>query len=1052
MKRFCLAYWRPLACVLTFFVALAPSGVWAAEQCEALNPSACIDDLKHTSLVLVATTIWTVNRYVLWIARWLEGFREFLVNEVLASLFDATLLGIEQPFWIVAAVALCLFMLSYALQIVIPVRWVDLRKGLLSILIALVLFRYGSQALVTSEHVRVQVGTFFSQIAQQGVGNAGSFQFYTSSDTVGKMDAPHSIYDGSSTCSHPIARTVDGIYLNDYTALYLLATAKEIHCPDTAGLPTQFTEAFVPTRPIDTEMPEERTRLIDLITEGIIRMGLGFFLALGAVAEQLLQLLFTLTVTTVWLALVLGLIFSLFLKTERMFTDQIDALVNVMKASWLASVWIGVMLALVYQAAAVGSSMAVFGAGLMTAIVIGWQIASTTQLLYASLSNAANSITGGAVASFGKLAGGVASVAMGVATGGTSAALAGGLAALNHTKGGKTVEGGGSAKDSAAYGLGVGLSQLKPARRLGQLARATGLAHEGNSFVEGLAAHREDDPLSWANTKRDRFKGEALAKRRREREHRVAGPSMPADAPTSLSQSHAPNQAVPERQSQVPADAFSVATGPTTDLGKPSAKPRRRTERHTTRNANQQLAPELQAMAEDLNRAPQTPQERARRVAYVSQGLARATPEEQRAIRHEVEQQSQQHYSEKGTLPPIDPAIPLHLRVSRHGVVRATLADASAAPSAVLADGRVFDTRRERVAFGAARPSTESSNTSGTARAAPETTQQVGQATNRAIRQHSYRSAIMPDGRARALVRSGSAATPHIEAVAATQSMPSNQAGQPLGAASARLAANTHIEVAPTSTQAASASSSQAAVPASSQAASGGRAPVQQPTAAPKVVVSTALPLATAQPERAPSPIQTSMAGQRAASQASGPPTVASHVDPSHLAAPIELPNAVTSANRADEPAAPTPIQTSEQPAHAAAPQESPAGSGATAQRVVGTQAVAPLEQTPAPAHGVGAGQAIQPSASQAALPHTPLASQAPSVLPQAVLGGSHPNKSQQPVQSAAPVEQEAEQPSRRSKRPWARRAQQRQADQSQSVARTQSRAALPRASDRRKS
>jgi hypothetical protein len=1039
MKRFCIAHWRLLAVLAALMIALAPSGVWAAEQCEALNPSACIDDLKHTSLVLVATTIWTVNRYVLWIARWLEGFREFLVNEVLASLFDATLLGIEQPFWILAAVALCLFLLSYALQIVIPVRWVDLRKGLLSILMALVLFRYGSQALVASEHVRVQVGTFFSQIAQEGVGDAGNFHFYITSDAVGAMDAPHSIYDGSTTCSQPIARTVDGIYLNDYTALYLLATAKEIHCPDTAGLPTHFRAAFVPTRPIDSETPEERTRLIDLITEGIIRMGLGFFLGIGAVAEQLLQLLFSLTLATVWLALVLGLIFSLFLKTERMFTDQIDALVNVMKASWLASVWIGVMLALVYQAADAGSSMAVFGAGLMTAIVIGWQIASTTKLLYASLSNAANSITGGAVASFGKLAGGVGSVAMGVATGGTSAALAGGLAALNHKKGSATVEGGGSTNDSASYGLGVGLSQLKPARRLGQLARATGLADEQNSFVEGVTGRREDDPLSWANTKRDRLKGEALAKHRRGRETSAGDQSPPAEAHKTPNQHQAPNQEAPVQQGEPPADAFKAATGPTTDLGTPAAstsRHRTRKAKASARSADQPLSPEVVAMAEELNRTPETPQERARRVAFVTQGLARATPDEQRAIREETERQSQQHYNEKGKLPPIDPAIPMRLRVSKKGVVRATLADESAASSAVLADGRVFDTRRERIAFGAARPSP-------TRRTTSETTQPTGQAT----RQRGYRTATTVDGRSRVVVRTESAVSTRVETGAIGQTGASTQAGQ---AAATRVksplestpsASRSHMTPMPNN-QAPSAVPASALAVAPNQAAPAVQAPAPQPAAAPKVVVSNALPSAPAQSEHTRSSIPAPIAGQRALSQASSTPAMASHIDPSQLAAPVELPNAVPSAPVADLPATAAPVQTSEQPVHAAS-----TDSGASTQPVVTHQSAPEVSQAPAPTQRVepASVQPLQPSAPQAALPHAPVSSHASSAAPIA------------PEQE--PTAQGAEQPSRRSK-PWARHAQPRKAEPrqteqpqlSQTVERKPSRAALPRASDRRKS
>ena len=87
--------------------ALWPQGAFAAEGCEALNPQACMDAFLHYSLVQVMRSIWFFDRPLLMVARWIEGLRAYLVDGVLATAFDATIAGIQVPFWMMAAAAWC---------------------------------------------------------------------------------------------------------------------------------------------------------------------------------------------------------------------------------------------------------------------------------------------------------------------------------------------------------------------------------------------------------------------------------------------------------------------------------------------------------------------------------------------------------------------------------------------------------------------------------------------------------------------------------------------------------------------------------------------------------------------------------------------------------------------------------------------------------------------------------------------------------------------------------------------------------------------------------
>jgi hypothetical protein len=1050
MKRFHRSGWLMFAALLALAGAMWPQVSYAA-GCSALEPQPCWDQMVYDGWISVMEVGWWLNKVLILLpARWLEGLREFLMEDVFGSIFDVTMIGIQAPFWTIAAIALCVFATCSFLIGLVQVQWVRPRAVFGYSLLAMLLFSIGSPAIVATENVRMAVAQGFSQIAQQGVEDAGgAINFYV--DEPEDLGSVRSIYDGDADCSGASTkRSVSGIYLNDYVALYLRANATDIHC-STLSLPVQFKEHYANENRIDQNEQEDREKAIALAQDGAMRMLLAVPMGTGVLLEQGVHLLFTVCVGTIWFGLLISLLFALFTSTEGMFKTQIHAGVQVFKTSWIASLWMGIALAIVKQAADTGSGAALYGATIVATLMISWQMLAAGKLLGSTLFTVADGVTGGGASALKNLASSALQVGTSVATGGAGPLLSG-LLGNGRKKGEERPEDATDPVPSTAL--------TRPIRQRGQLAQATGQESQyapqeltyGSGTVEGGS-------YAWAQMRRQRTDSSG-----RQFEERaavgvfVSSPSghavqgMPNDAAATTSSSAPANSQAaslpapsssPQRTSQAshtppkPPKAVqpirSRLAGDLQTTDQQAGSQKAQTQQAGKQQANQQLSPEIIAMAEDLNRPPENAQERARRVGAASLQLKNAPPHEQQAIRQEVEQQAQSYYTERGTLPPTDPAIPMRLRVSKNGVVRATLADESAAPSAMASNGVISDPRRERVAFGTARPSAERVTTLGTARATNETGQATGQ--------RGYRTATTSDGQSRALVRTRSAVTSHTEAVVIAQSVPSGQA-------------------APASAQTASASSGQApasAAPASSQAAPVAQVGAQQPTAAPKVVVSTAVPSATTQPQSASTPTApTPISGQRASSQASNGAAVASHIDASTLAALVELPHSATSATVADLPVTAAPAQGVEQPAQASTPQESPIDSAASIPPVVIAQAAPQVQQAPAPTQHVEPApvQPLQPSASQAALPHAPVSSQASSVAPIAYEPMVfEPN--QQPAEQGA--EQPTEQPSRRSK-PWARHAQARQSEQhrsdqpQQTVEHKQSRAALPRASDRRKS
>ena len=669
---------------LALLVLFWPAQALAVEQCEALNPQACMDNFLHYNLVQLMRTIWFFTRPLLLIARWIEGLRSYLVDGVLATAFDATIAGVQYPFWMMAALAWCIFVIGYMLSIIADFRWVNLRRGVWYCVLAALLFQWGSQALAASEQLRAEVGQGFSQLAQQSVDQAsGQLVFYAANDS--SVRPPRSIYRGENDCPGASTSRSDpeAMHVNDYVANYLWATAADIHCPTATGgsseLPRAFAKGdgsfagYVPKQPIDTEEKDERTRLISLAQDGVTRLMLGFVMAIAAVYEQVLYLIFTLTLATAWLGLLISLLFVLFVSGESMFTSQIRAGVTIMKTSWLASIWVGLMLALVRQAADTGNAMVVFGAVMLTLGVIAWQTKAAFSLFLSTLDRVGNTVLSGAPAAIGGMLRQVGMGAIAVATGGSSAlALAGGMAlggaeaARNH-KGGWNEAGGaatGEKSGSTAYGVGAALAQLRPLRRAGQLAKAMGALPASDPLVAGLTTPRPASPFAWAAQRRDRANGGEAAQEAQKRQEMTTTEPHRAMAPVPHRATPAPKRMRPDAPSSAqtpPSEQTPLAPAPT-PAGLAGLPP-------------MPLARQIGALAVAMHARPNADE----RAALLEQ------------IRPLVEQFVRQH----GHAPPLDPALPLRVTVDGERRVQVTLVpNTHGATSASSSQRHATPTRR----------------------------------------------------------------------------------------------------------------------------------------------------------------------------------------------------------------------------------------------------------------------------------------------------------------------------------------------------------------------
>ena len=390
----------------------------AAFACQITEPGCYIQDFSQQQLAQFNLSVWQLNRAGLVLARWLEDLRGWLTDSVLVSAFTALTKPVAFLFVLALIVAWLVFVVSFMVQSLIELRWVDLRRALRPILLALLIFSCGGALLKASEDMRVLVGTLLQQAAQAAVQIAQAPPIPTT-NTGDMPDATMGIYSDATVCG-TAARSVSTLSLNDYSARYLWANANDIHCAELAALADEFAQHYFPYgQNIADANDAARQDAVALATEGGLRQVTGLLLSSGAIIEQLMQLLFALALGLIWFALLLALVFAVFLPTEALFASQLRAILSVLRASWQASFLIGIGLALLQVVAASGN-----GALVLNAVCI-WQTKQALGTLGSAVA-AVGAASGGAPQAVGGMLKGWATTAAlvaGVAAGGVGAVL-----------------------------------------------------------------------------------------------------------------------------------------------------------------------------------------------------------------------------------------------------------------------------------------------------------------------------------------------------------------------------------------------------------------------------------------------------------------------------------------------------------------------------------------------------------------------------------------------------------------------------------------------------
>ncbi len=420
------------------YVALFPH---SASACDTFDVGCPVDVGIYSLIVGVSEGLWAWNRSMLYLARLIEGLRVWLISDVLGTALDATIAGMKFPFWMAVGIAWIVFTVSFLLQAVVRLDWVDLRKGIRNAILAVILFQVGSQAMAGMEQIRIMVGQGFQSIGATSVGNATTqlgFYVGSASSRGDTIEQPHSIYDGADTCPGvELTRTnTQSMFMNDYLANFLFADAHDIHCPSGAGpaLPDNFVNTFqIDTNQISNEDADARARRTILARMGLARQAQAVLPTVGAVLEQVMHLVFALALASLWFGLVVSMMFSLFLPTEGMFKAQIDGMLATLKASWLATFWVGIGLSLVAMAAATGNALAVNGISIGMFVVYIFQIRGAVLTLRGAMVSTsatlgqAPSAVGGMMRGFGNLAKDGAIIGAAAATGNTGELVEAGL-------------------------------------------------------------------------------------------------------------------------------------------------------------------------------------------------------------------------------------------------------------------------------------------------------------------------------------------------------------------------------------------------------------------------------------------------------------------------------------------------------------------------------------------------------------------------------------------------------------------------------------------------
>ncbi|HEX6291295.1 MAG TPA: hypothetical protein VFZ66_19080 [Herpetosiphonaceae bacterium] len=424
---------------------------------------------------LIASVGWGFARSILYVVELIERFRLQLVTAGFRPAVQAVadqVLGISRS---TLELGLVLGLLLLILQPVLVVRFVNLRKVFVLLLVVPVLLPFGGAIFQEIEQARADLGhEIFTHIF-----NGTQFDLLPADEERTGADrdmGPLVSYTPGSTALHAI----------DVAAAYLYAVRADVVTPDSPppdDLPDAFAEKYFPYTPdeLGNLQPSERWEAIEVAGQGIIRTLYGSLMVLFALGESVTNLLLTIGLGLLLIALLISLVFGWAAPVEHITANLLRKVCELILTSWGLSAIQGVLLAAIMDVATSGNAIATLGMGTLGMVMeAGFALLAAKTLAGALIgvagAGSAGGISEGDVRQGARAVGGAALIA---ASGG--AALAGGALGTGLAYAAASRQGA-----SRSYAAGYALSRHRPLAKVGALAQAMGLTSGESDFAQGL--------------------------------------------------------------------------------------------------------------------------------------------------------------------------------------------------------------------------------------------------------------------------------------------------------------------------------------------------------------------------------------------------------------------------------------------------------------------------------------------------------------------------------------------------------------------------------------
>jgi hypothetical protein len=632
---------------LALVVALWPHATYAA--CD-INIGCYVDEGIVTALRFLAQLGWFLNGNLLLVSRWIEEQRNWLIDDVLAVVFDGLLRGTSVAWAQAVVIAVIVFVIGFSLRAVAELNWVDLKRGIRNGVFALIVFTYGAQLMAASENGRLTLSLAAAQMAEDALSTAGGAQMLTGgSSRPGDMMPPTAtIYPGARCGGAVPARETPRQMINDTAANYLFATAEDIHCPSESGasenapaLPRVFWEGgeyptasmessngsvnfvgFYNRSPGEAADDEDRKRIVGLAMDGAVRQIFGFFLVVAAVLEQIIQLLFALGLVSLWFSLSIGLVFALFVPTEGMLTGIVRSGIELLKQSVLTTIGVtlvGFVISSTAGSSGVNAGLVAF-IGLLALAVLVMLLINTGRVIFATVSDLSSRTLGAAPAAvLGTVAG---------------AGLAAGMALRGNAAGQEAATSAREQAEAAARESGASDKEAKQAgNRAARTAYSSALnASAVRTFTEAGRAVTDaagflDDPLRQSMRWQDRAEAERRQKEiiatmelrdePRQNGQAVGAAAQPASSPAGHGSADQNSTAAQRLRGVQSASASNPSSSPMTALGGATPKNGQAAGEPERSQTERQADAEVEELGRALQRAQQE-------LALVQQQLASA--------------------------------------------------------------------------------------------------------------------------------------------------------------------------------------------------------------------------------------------------------------------------------------------------------------------------------------------------------------------------------------------------------------------------------------------